>query len=153
MDEKNRSGGQEGVDFARLGDGRHPGRALAGDLPQRFRCFAPDSEGFVSAGPVGDLNRGDRFRVGVGGLHASREQSGVQCAEAETMSRLAVGNHAYEERFGYIYIVCASGKSAAELLAILESRLSNGPDAELRVAAGEQRQITRLRLEKWMTER
>ena len=76
MDEKNRSGGQEGVDFARLGDGRYPGRALAGDLPQRFRCFAPDSEGFVSAGPVGDLNRGDRFRVGVGGLHASREQSG-----------------------------------------------------------------------------
>ena len=62
------------------------------------------------------------------------------------------GNRAYEERFGYIYIVCATGKTAAEMLAILESRLSNDPETELPVAAEQQRQITRLRLEKWMKE-
>jgi allantoinase len=81
---------------------------------------------------------------------ARQEQSGVQSAEAETLARLAAGNRAYEERFGYIYIVCASGKTAAQMLAILESRLSNDPETELRVAAEQQRQITRLRLEKWM---
>ena len=83
---------------------------------------------------------------------ASREQSGVAGEEQETLARLAAGNRAYEERFGYIYIVCATGKTAAEMLAILESRLSNDPETELRVAAEQQRQITRLRLEKWMKE-
>jgi 2-oxo-4-hydroxy-4-carboxy-5-ureidoimidazoline decarboxylase len=81
---------------------------------------------------------------------ARQEQSGVQGAEAETLARLAAGNRAYEARFGYIYIVCASGKTAAEMLAILESRLGNDPEAELRIAAEQQSQITRLRLEKWM---
>ena len=84
---------------------------------------------------------------------ASREQSGVEGAEAETLARLAAGNRAYEQRFGYIYIVCATGKTAAEMLAILESRLNNDPEIELRVAAEQQRQITRLRLEKWMNKR
>ena len=79
---------------------------------------------------------------------ASREQSGVIGAPAETLTRLAAANREYEKRFGHIYIVCASGKTAAEMLAILESRLTNDPQTELRVAAGEQRQITRLRLEK-----
>ncbi len=84
---------------------------------------------------------------------AQKEQSGVQDAKAETLARLAAGNRAYEERFGFIYIVCASGRSAAEMLAILEARLGNDPETELRVAAEQQRQITRLRLEKWMRER
>jgi allantoicase len=81
---------------------------------------------------------------------ASREQAGVETAEAETMARMAAGNRAYEERFGHIYIVCASGKSAARMLEILESRLTNDASAELRVAAAEQRQIMRIRLEKWL---
>jgi OHCU decarboxylase len=81
---------------------------------------------------------------------ARHEQSGVQGAEAETLARLAAANRAYEERFGHIYIVCASGKTAAQMLAILESRLSNDPETELRVAAEQQRQITRLRLEQWI---
>jgi allantoicase len=79
---------------------------------------------------------------------AAREQSGVVAAHPETLARLAAGNREYEERFGHIYIVCASGKTAAEMLAILESRLQNDPETELRVAAGEQHQITRLRLQK-----
>src|SRR5207245_11170454 len=93
-----------------------------------------------------------RIGASVADARARSEQSGVAGAGAETLARLAAGNRAYEERFGYIYIVCASGKSAAEMLAILESRLSNDPETELRIAAGEQRKIIRLRLEKWLRE-
>ncbi len=81
---------------------------------------------------------------------AEQEQAGARGAEAETLAKLATLNRAYEERFGHIYIVCASGKSATQMLAILESRMSNDPETELLVAAEQQRQITRLRLEKWM---
>ena len=94
-------------------------------------------------------------RIGekTGDAQASREQSGAQGAEAETLARLAAGNRAYEERFGYIYIVCASGKSVGQMLEILESRLSNDPETELRIAAEQQRLITRLRLQKWLEKR
>ena len=61
---------------------------------------------------------------------------------------LANANREYERRFGYIYIVCASGRTAGELLATATERLRNDPDVELAVAADEQRKITRLRLEK-----
>jgi 2-oxo-4-hydroxy-4-carboxy-5-ureidoimidazoline decarboxylase len=66
--------------------------------------------------------------------------------------RLAEANREYEARFGYIFIVCATGKSAAEMLAILERRLRNDPDAELAIAAEEQRRITRLRLAKLLAD-
>ena len=62
--------------------------------------------------------------------------------------KLAEVNAEYERRFGYIYIVCASGKSADELLAIARGRLGNEPEKELRVAAEEQRKIMQLRLAK-----
>jgi OHCU decarboxylase len=61
---------------------------------------------------------------------------------------IADANRAYEERFGRIYIVCATGKSAEEMLAICRARLENPPDVELRVAAEEQRKITHIRLSK-----
>ncbi len=76
------------------------------------------------------------------------EQAGVAEAGEAVLERLAAGNAAYEARFGYLFIVCATGKSAAEMLAMLEARLGNDPAAELAVAAGEQRKITRLRLHK-----
>lgn len=76
------------------------------------------------------------------------EQAGVAAAEEEVLQALAAGNAAYEERFGYIFIVCATGKSAAEMLALLEARLGNEKAAELPIAAGEQQKITRLRLQK-----
>jgi len=79
---------------------------------------------------------------------SSQEQSGASSAAEETRRALAEVNRAYEARFGFIYIVCASGKSADELLDIARKRLGNEPDDELRVAAGEQEKITRLRLEK-----
>src|SRR5438132_8226354 len=60
---------------------------------------------------------------------AAREQSGVRNASADTLDRLAAGNRAYEAKFGYIYIVCATGKTATEMLEILESRLGNDYEA------------------------
>ena len=75
------------------------------------------------------------------------EQAGVQSASDDVIRQLAEANKAYKETFGYLFIVCASGKSAEEMLAILQERLENEPHAELRIAAGEQAKITRLRLE------
>ena len=76
------------------------------------------------------------------------EQAGMNSAAEETQRALAEGNRAYEARFGHIYIVCATGKTAEEMLAILRARLANDPATELRAAAAEQAKITKLRLEK-----
>jgi len=76
------------------------------------------------------------------------EQAGVATATDLILHDLARGNDEYEKKFGYIFIVCATGKTAGEMLSILESRLPNEPDKELKLAAEEQRKITRLRLEK-----
>ncbi len=78
----------------------------------------------------------------------SAEQSGSQTAADDVRERLATRNRDYEARFGYIFIVCATGKTAGEMLDILERRLPNDSDEELRAAAEEQRKITRLRLAK-----
>ncbi len=79
---------------------------------------------------------------------AGEEQRGALAADEAALRELADGNRAYEERFGYIFIVCATGRSAAEMLALLRGRLGNAPDFELAVAAGEQKKITQLRLER-----
>ena len=79
---------------------------------------------------------------------SAQEQSGVSEASAGTIAQLAERNREYEERFGFIFIVCASGKSPDEMLAILNGRIDNDPGTELRIAGEEQRKITRLRLEK-----
>jgi len=79
---------------------------------------------------------------------AAREQSGVERAREDVRAELAAANREYEQRFGYIFIVFATGKSAEEMLALARERLRNDPDVELRVAVEEQAKITRLRLEK-----
>jgi len=79
---------------------------------------------------------------------ARQEQARAADADARTLQALAEANDRYVQRFGYIFIVCATGKSAAEMLRLLEARLDNDPDRELAIAAGEQARITRLRLEK-----
>ena len=78
---------------------------------------------------------------------SEHEQAGVAGASETVLDALADGNRAYEDRFGYIFIVCASGKSADAMLAVLRQRLSNDPDDELRIAAAEQATITALRLD------
>jgi len=79
---------------------------------------------------------------------SAQEQTGVAEASAGTISQLAERNREYEDRFGFIFIVCASGKSPDEMLAILNSRIDNDQRAELRIASEEQRKIARLRLQK-----
>jgi 2-oxo-4-hydroxy-4-carboxy-5-ureidoimidazoline decarboxylase len=76
------------------------------------------------------------------------EQEGAADASESTLLGLRDGNHEYRERFGYSFIVCATGKSADEMLLILRARLENAPARELGVAAAEQSKITHLRLEK-----
>jgi OHCU decarboxylase len=82
---------------------------------------------------------------------SAQEQSGVENSAADTLNVLAELNRAYEEKFGFIFIVCATGKSSTEMLSILRERLENGPDEELRNAAAEQAKITELRLRKLMS--
>jgi len=79
---------------------------------------------------------------------SSQEQAGAASAGGDVAAALAEGNQAYEARFGRIYIVCATGKTAEEMLAILRARLANDDATELRAAAAEQAKITKLRLEK-----
>jgi OHCU decarboxylase len=77
---------------------------------------------------------------------SAREQAGMDLADAATRQRLAAANREYETRFGFTYIVCATGKSAGEMLDAAERRLMHSRDEELRIAAGEQLKITQLRL-------
>jgi OHCU decarboxylase len=79
---------------------------------------------------------------------SAQEQRGSANASDDVRERLKAANQNYETRFGHIFIVCATGKSAGEMLQMLERRLSNDPAQELRVAAEEQQKITRLRLVK-----
>lgn len=79
---------------------------------------------------------------------ASTEQAGAAAASEETLHALRDANVRYDARYGHVFVVCATGKSAAEMLAILEARMHNEPDVELRIAAAEQAKITRIRLEK-----
>jgi OHCU decarboxylase len=83
-----------------------------------------------------------------------QEQSGTNGADSVKLAELAALNREYAGRFGHVFLVCATGKTAAEMLSIGRKRLGNNPETELAIAAEEQRKITRLRLEKLLgTER
>jgi 2-oxo-4-hydroxy-4-carboxy-5-ureidoimidazoline decarboxylase len=83
---------------------------------------------------------------------SKEEQKGVARENDAVKAALADGNRAYEQKFGYIFIVCATGKTTAEMLAILNRRLQNDDALELREAAEQQRQITQIRLNKWLAD-
>lgn len=80
---------------------------------------------------------------------SATEQSAAQLT-ADTAAVLAAANRAYEAKFHRIFLICATGKSAEEILFILQHRLLNDPATELREAIEQQRQITQLRLRKWL---
>lgn len=82
---------------------------------------------------------------------AGKEQAGVAAASKETIHQLANANAAYKNKFGFIFIVCATGKSADEMLNLLQNRLPNTTDEELNIAMGEQHKITLLRFKKLLT--
>jgi len=79
---------------------------------------------------------------------AEGEQSGAAQASEAVLKKLADLNKVYEKKYGYIFIVCATGKTAEEMLALLENRLDNPKEKELKIAVGEQQKITTIRLNK-----
>ena len=104
-------------------------------------------EAFSHHPKIGDRGSLARRFAGTGHLSA-QEQRGVDDASAEVLEDLAAANRTYEEKFGYIFIVCAAGKTASEMLALLRARLPNDAPAEIRIAAAEQAKITELRLQR-----
>ena len=127
--------------------------ALAGGVIWSSLQPADWLEAFAAHPRIGQTGSGRaRGSDGSGGLDGAgwpdQEQAGVADAAEETRRRLADANRDYEARFGYIFIVCATGKAAGEMLALLEARLRHDANEELRIAAEEQRTITRLRLNK-----
>jgi OHCU decarboxylase len=91
---------------------------------------------------------GSRPQHGAGDRWSQQEQAGAASASERTKAHLADVNREYEARFGYTYIVCATGKSAEEMLALALERLEHDAGSELRVAAAEQAKITALRLQR-----
>ncbi len=81
---------------------------------------------------------------------SKREQAAVQAAGSDVLDALAASNRKYEEKFGHVYLVCATGRSAPELLAILEERLGNDPETERRVLRVELAKINRIRLNRML---
>jgi 2-oxo-4-hydroxy-4-carboxy-5-ureidoimidazoline decarboxylase len=120
------------------------------------RAFGPLSredwlEAFAHHPRIGDRDAlAARFPATAG--WSAAEQGGVSAAGADVLDALLEGNRAYEARFGHVFIVCATGKSAAEMLELLRERLSNAPEAELAIAGAEQRKITAIRLKKLLVE-
>jgi OHCU decarboxylase len=104
-------------------------------------------EAFASHPKIGE-NQAARAILAEAQSWAKLEQAGGPNASEETARSLAELNREYEHKFGYIYIVCATGKSSEEMLEILRERLPNDAETELRIAAREQARITKLRLGK-----
>jgi 2-oxo-4-hydroxy-4-carboxy-5-ureidoimidazoline decarboxylase len=104
-------------------------------------------EAFAAHPRIGDVDA-IRAKFATTAAWASCEQAGALGASDEVLQNLARGNREYEERFGYIFVVCATGKTAEEMLGILTQRLGNDAFAEIKLAAGEQMKITRIRLER-----
>lgn len=105
-------------------------------------------EAFAGHPKIGESLATLRERFAKTAHWSSQEQAQVTLATDELLEELRQLNLAYEQRFGYIFIVCASGKSAEEMRDLLKTRMHHSPDRELGVAAEEQAKITRLRLEK-----
>jgi len=83
---------------------------------------------------------------------SEQEQSSAASAAEQVLADLALGNAEYEQRFGFPFIVCATGKRAEEMLSILQRRSTNDRNTELRESAEQQRQIMQIRLGKWLVE-
>lgn len=107
-------------------------------------------EAFTAHPRIGDVNS-LRKKFENTRQWAEGEQSGVSVAPEAVIQALADGNQAYEEKFGFIFIVCATGKSADEMLALLNARLPNSRLQEIVNAGAEQLKITAIRIDKWLT--
>ncbi|MBC7872782.1 MAG: 2-oxo-4-hydroxy-4-carboxy-5-ureidoimidazoline decarboxylase [Ferruginibacter sp.] len=113
-----------------------------------YGCSHDDwKEAFAHHPKIGDTASLEKKFASTAGWAAS-EQSGTSNASQQVIEALAEGNRLYEEKFGYTFIVCATGRSAEEMLGMLQLRLRNNPAEEIQVAADEQNKITKLRIEK-----
>lgn len=131
--------------------GRRPYQTMDVLLAASDAAVAGLSEEDLRAALAGHLRIGDRQVVGGSAESASwssQEQAGVSGAEAAVREALAEGNAEYEARFGHIYLACATGRSATELLAFLRERLGNDRETEWRVVASELAKINQIRLVK-----
>jgi allantoicase len=104
-------------------------------------------EAFLHHPPIGE-KRANAKQSATASRWSAKEQSSAQKAAPEVLEALTAQNRSYAEKFGYVFLICATGKSSEEILRALRQRLPNDRDSELRIAAEEQRRITRLRLEK-----
>ena len=128
------------------------------DAMLRARPFADDAALFAAAErewfalDPADWDEAFAAHPRIGALAATGwakgEQAGTATADSATLEALVIGNRAYEARFGRVFLICATGRSAEDMLAELHERMTNEPAAEPRIAAAEQAKITRLRLEK-----
>jgi len=130
--------------------GRRPfanAEALLAAAREEWFALAADDwrEAFAHHPQIGDRNS-LRARFPHTAHLSAREQEGVAGASDDTLDALAEANRIYQQRFGYIFILCATGKTADEMLALLRERLLNDPETEIRMAAAEQAKITELRL-------
>jgi len=128
-----------------------PFRSLAhlfGEAEEKWFALPADDqlEALASHPKIGETKTGEEGRQFA--EWSSQEQASAADPDDATKTELAEINHLYQEKFGFIFIVCATGKSAEEMLAIARARIGNSVETELKIAAEEQNKITRLRLEK-----
>jgi OHCU decarboxylase len=107
-------------------------------------------EAFRSHPKIGEKKAADKVSA-QSQQWSGQEQSGLTDASQDTVASLAALNEDYEQKFGYIFIICATGKTSAEMLSALRERLQHDPESELPIAATEQGKITELRLKKLLT--
>ena len=123
--------------------------ALIESAYDTWRSLAPDEwlEAFRSHPKIGEKKAATSVSA-QSQKWSGQEQAGVSNASRETVDSLATLNRAYEQKFGFIFIICATGKTSAEMLSALRERLENDAATELPIAAAEQSKITELRLKK-----
>jgi allantoicase len=107
-------------------------------------------EAFHHHPPIGG-NRASAKQSSAASRWSAKEQSIAQKAAPEVLSALAAANRAYAEKFGFVFLICATGKTSEEILQSLRQRMPNDPETEMRISAEEQQKITRLRLEKLLS--
>ena len=118
---------------------------------QWYECSEADwLEAFTHHPKIGDVESLKK-KFAATAQWASGEQGAVSQASQQTLEALAKGNDDYEKKFGFIFIVCATGKSAEEMLQLLQARLPNEREEEIKIAMDEQNKITQLRLQKLLS--
>lgn len=118
---------------------------------QWYECSEADwLEAFTHHPKIGDIES-LKIKFATTAGWASGEQGAVTQASEETLRALAKGNEEYEKKFGFIFIVCATGKRAEEMLALLQERLANDREHEIVIAMDEQNKITQIRLQKLLS--